>query len=169
MKKTMLFFCIMLIMASPCTIALNDLSSENVDTTEQQSTNDGLPDLIIEDIYYYLHDPGSPFYYVEAKIKNQGDAYLYEGVNVEFTVVKTIFWFFNVKIIYDNIENEYFYGGLAPGETKSVFLSVGDFELPIFGFFKFYAGINLDKKIDESNYNNNRRTERIVCIFGMWF
>lgn len=151
--------------------AFTEIKSNNQGIIEVNNIESavGLPDLIIEDIYYYLHDPGSPFYYVEADIKNQGDAYVYEGVTVEFTVVKTIFWFFNLKIIYDNIETKHFYGGLAPGETRTIFLSVGDFDLPIFGFFKFNAGINLDKKIDESNYNNNKFTEQVFCFFAMWF
>jgi hypothetical protein len=102
---------------------------------------------------------------------NQGDAYAYGNVTVEFTVVRTIFWFFNLRIVYDFTDTFYLYDGLAPGEKRDKCVSDGAFSLSnlLFGFFKFYAGINLDKEIDESNYNNNERMERVNCIFTWWF
>jgi len=140
--------------------------SKSSDLNEKQRVEDGLPDLVIKDIDYYLHDPGSPFYYIEADIKNQGFGYLYDGVTVEFRIVSSIFWLINLNILYENNETEYFSGGIAPGETRTVYLFIGEPHIPIFGFLKFEAGINLDKKIEEKNYFNNRRIERVFTIFG---
>ena len=101
---------------------------------------------------------------------NQGDAYAYGNVTVEFTVVRTIFfWLFNIRIVYDYKDTLYLRDGLAPGETTYDSVSTGDFTLPIFGFFKFNAGVNLDKKIEESNYNNNERMERVFSFLTDWW
>jgi hypothetical protein len=147
----------------------NGIEESDVELIKQQDTCNFLPDLVIKDINYYLHDPGSPFYYIEADIKNQGFGYLYDGVTVEFRIVSSIFWLINLNILYENNETEYFYGGLAPGETSTVYLYIGEPRIPIFGFLKFEAGINLDKKIEEKNYFNNRRIERVFCFFGWLF
>jgi hypothetical protein len=141
------------------------------DLNEKPRVDEGLPDLIIEDISYYPFEPGWDFYYVDVEILNQGDAYAYGNVTIEFTVVRTIFWFFNLRIVYDYKDTLYLRDGLAPGETKTDCVSDGAFSLSLllFGFFKFNAGVNLDKEIDESNYNNNERMERVNCIFTWWF
>jgi len=150
-------------------VGVQSTSANDVSEIKETTEEDSLPDLIVEDITYYDFESGWNFYYVDVHILNQGDAVAYGNVTLEFTAVRTLFWLFNIRIVYEYKDTLNLRDGLAPGETTWDSVSQGDFTLPIFGlFYKFNAGINLDKKIDESNYNNNEGYELVLCILTSW-
>ncbi len=142
------------------------VETKSSDLNENPSLNDGLPELIVKDIVFWEHDPGSHFYYVYGYIKNQGDDYAYGNLTVEFTVKRTFFWLFDTWTIYKDVYSKNLKYGLAPGETISVLPSCGEFTLPLFCFARFYLKINHDKKINESNYDNN---ELMIKVFSFFF
>jgi hypothetical protein len=144
------------------------VESKSSSLNEKPREENGLPDLIVEDIYYYPFENGWDIYLVNVKILNQGDTYAYGNITVEFTIIRTIFWFFNLRIYQHNTVIISLDNGLAPGEKITCGVS-GWISLEFFGFYKFNAGINLDKKIEESNYNNNERMERVTSIAFWWF
>jgi hypothetical protein len=146
-------------------------ANENIssDLNEKPREEDGLPDLIVEDIYYYPYEDGWDIYLVNVEILNQGDAYAYGNITVEFTIIRTIFWFFNLRIYQDNTVIISLDSGLAPGEKITCGVSKGFISLEFFGFYKFNTEVNPDKTIVESNYNNNERMERVTSIAFWWF
>ncbi len=143
------------------------VETKSSDLNEKPSINDGLPDLIIEDINFQEHDPGSGYYYIYCYVKNQGDDYAYGNLTVDFNIKKTFFWWLNMRTIYEVIRSKNLKDGLAPGEKIYVSLYAGEDILPFFCFAKFFVKINTDKKIIESNYDNNKDMLKVFAsIFG---
>lgn len=159
--------CFMLLL--PSAGSMSELKANNKDINESQITDDDeLPDLIVEDIIYYPHDPGSIDYYIEADVKNQGNTTAHGEVTIELKITRLLFRVIPIKVYYHKIDSYKLHDGLEPGETQTKLLTVGYLIPGLFGFYKIYVGINLDKKIDESDYNNNERTEKILVIFNVW-
>ena len=121
--------------------------------------NDDLPDLIVEDFELYSRIPEWGHYSLWAKIKNIGDA-------------QTIGWFQFRVVIYRLILRKipfpvrqfgdiynFYNDTIIPEETQRFHLGSGD-EIPsLRGYYRIFVVINMDKNIEESNYDNNERYE----------
>jgi hypothetical protein len=57
---------------------------------------------------------------------------------------------------------------LTPGGTHKTFILVGGGALPSFGIYRFDAEVNPDRKFEESDYSNNRRTSWHIAFNGRW-
>ncbi|MBE3136289.1 MAG: hypothetical protein IMZ43_02700 [Thermoplasmata archaeon] len=122
--------------------------------------SEGLPDLIIEDIFIdlYYNGPGLPYPALFCRIRNIGDAPVsYIRYNV---VVKQIL--LNI-IPTRTITSENFttstHPGMPPGGTYIGVLPGGTDIFPLFGFFRFHVTMNPDRAVNESNYDNNYYAE----------
>jgi hypothetical protein len=144
------------------------INTKSSNINGNHSKNEVLPDLIIKDIRYFPSATYPYWHYVIANIKNRGNDYAYGNISVQFSVVDTFFWLSNKGTIYDDINIIYLENGLAPGESRYIWLHQR-MELPRFGFFKFFVNINIDKRIDERYYFNNWRMELVFIFDRFWF
>jgi hypothetical protein len=144
--------------------AIETKSSELI---ENPSINEGLPDLIVVDLDFHEHDPGSRFYYVYCDIINQGDDYAYGDLTIEFKVIKTFFWWFNLGTIHEESYSRDLGNGLAPGGKIYTMPYCDTSFLPPFCFARFIVEVNTDNQIIESNYDNNKDMLKVYnSLFG---
>lgn len=154
-------------------VALKDSLQESTTSPKEIfCENTGTPDLIIEDL---LILPGSHPFQEEFSclVKNVGDASTPSNKDLDITV--TVRW--KTFGLLPLIPVRKFIGGtggfsLAPGETVDIPFATTN-RMPVFGFYKFYCTVNPEHIIDESNYQNNVKTETVLFILGLtlnsWF
>ncbi len=136
--------------------------------TKSSDLNENLPDLIVVDLDFFEHDPGSSFYYVYCNVVNQGDGYAYGDLTIEFKVIKTFFWLFKLRSIYMESYSRDLGEGLAPGGEIFTMPHCGSDFLPPFCFARFIVEVNSNKKIIESNFENNKDMLKVYCAFNGW-
>jgi len=121
--------------------------------------NDDLPDLIVEDFELYSRIPEWGHYELWAKIKNIGNAQTMGVFHFKVIIFRLIFRKIPFPVRHwGDIYNFYNYT-IIPGETQRFHLGSGN-EIPrLRGYYRFYVVINMDKNIEEGNYDNNERYE----------
>ena len=129
------------------------------------------PDLIIEDLLILPgHQPGEEEF--RCRVKNVGDASTPSDKFIDITV--TLRWktFGLLPLIPVRKFTASAANSLAPGETNNIPFAYSD-SMPIFGFYEFYCTVNPNATIDESNYQNNLKTETVLFILRLslnsWF
>jgi len=135
------------------------------------NASEGKPDLIIEDLLILPgHQPGEEEF--RCQVKNVGDASTPSDKFIDITV--TVRWktFGLLPLIPVRKFTASAANSLAPGETNNIPFAYSD-SMPIFGFYEFYCTVNPKATIDESNYQNNLKTETVLFILRLslnsWF
>jgi hypothetical protein len=135
------------------------------------NASEGKPDLMIEDLLILPgHQPGEEEF--RCRVKNIGDASTPSGKFIDITVI--VRW--KILDILPLIPVRKFIASaansLAPNETANIPFAYSD-SMPIFGFYEFYCTVNPKATIDESNYQNNFKTDTVLFILRLtlnsWF
>ena len=121
--------------------------------------NDDLPDLIIEDFYLTSRIPQWGDYELWASIKNIGDFQTVGVFHFRVIIYRLIFRKIPFPVRYCEAIYNFYNNTIIPGETQKFILSSGD-EIPrLRGYYRIHVAINLNKNVEESNYDNNERYE----------
>jgi len=122
--------------------------------------SEGLPDLIIEDIYidWNYNGPGPGYPDLFCKIKNIGDASVSE-LKYNVVIEQLLLNIIPIRMIINTYLGAFFQPGMPPGGTFIGDLPTGTDILPLFGFFRFHVTVNPDHSVNESNYDNNYYAE----------
>ena len=132
------------ILSLPSTIAVSELRSQN----------DELPDLSIENIYFYSRIPEWEDYTLIATIKNKGDVYVNESVQARVTILRFLFGIPIIPLLIITRKIS-FYNGIEPGESEDRWVADWDEVPKLIGFYVVIVNINIDRKLKEINYMNN--------------
>lgn len=99
-----------------------------------------------------------------AQVKNIGEADVTGDLSVWFLVRKWgIFYVYS-----DTVTESIASWQLTPGGPHATVILVGGSALPSFGIYRFDAEVNPDRKFEESDYSNNRRTSWCFAFNGRW-
>lgn len=165
MKKTMIGFCIVLLLLIPSVSAIN-FSNSKFDTSTNSSINTAAPDLIIEKIIFEEgHFPFSWDMY--CRVKNIGDG-VASGENVQVTCEGTrlLFGIYPWKKV-GSFDRRYNIN-LDPGESRRCKLaSTTQFPMKLM-FLKFSCTVNLNEKIYEEDYSNNYFNQKFLILIYSW-
>ncbi len=157
------------ILLLPSTIVMSELNTDTAEDIEIQNIiNNGLPDLIIEDIFIRFGSMiGDQIF--DCTIKNIGDAKTEKNIIETHTTVRyKLFGILPLSIVFSETTLHGVGLGLYPGESATLSI-VDDYELPKFGTYSFSCTVNPNKKIGEYTYSNNRYSEGFHVLFGYWF
>jgi len=129
--------------------------------------NDDLPDLIVENIYFYSRRPEWDYWELKVDIKNIGEGIANETITVKFVFLRLVLGI--LPIILVPIRTTDILSGILPGQTITRTIAY-DYGIPhLSGFYIVIVTINTDKKLNESNYSNNWRSEKHNRFFDYWY
>ena len=132
--------------------------------------SDGKPDLIIEGLGTRPTNT-PPHNWVYCVVKNIGSGTAYDFIDVKVEIKRVLFGVFLInKTLRSYFANGWSSGGLPPNNATGIEFAM-DYELPSWGFFRIYriyCWVNPDKRIEETDYNNNFYTEDVFVLFGDW-
>jgi len=101
-------------------------------------------------------------------VKNIGSENANNFIDIKVQIKRVLFGVFPInKTLYHYFANRWDSGGLPPNSTMGVNFTM-DYRLPAWGFFRIYCQVNPDKRIEESNYDNNFYTQDVFVLFGNW-
>jgi hypothetical protein len=122
--------------------------------------NDDLPDLIVEDFELYSRQPESGYYELYAKITNIGDSPASGRFQFKVIFYRLLFRIFPFPVSCFEDDKPFKSGMIMPQETQDHFLC-DDYDFPSrIGTYIIFIEINIEKNIEESNYDNNVRIEK---------
>jgi len=133
------------------------------------STEAGKPDLIIEGLgtrpanIYFLN-------WVYCVVKNIGSGTAYDDIEVKVEIKRVIFGVFLInKTLRSFYASGWSSSGLPPNNTTSLEFAMDD-QLPQgwFRIYRIYCQVNPDKRIEETDYNNNFYTKDVLVLFSDW-
>ncbi len=163
MKKVLLaFIMVSLLMTSVFQIcfsvdAVCIKNKKIVDNTQKELvTNIGQPDLIITDVDIYTHLGGNT---IRLTVRNIGDKYVRN-----ITAKAVIYQHFIFFRIYRKTEEIFWhFNTLEPGRLCEIF--VGSPPFSFFSIFEFNCEVYSE---GESDYTNNYRNKKFLCIFNFY-
>lgn len=164
MRKIFIGIIIVLMLLLPSIPAMSELNLNDENHIESQNiVNSGKPDLIITNVWFDpINIPPGPWYNIKITIKNIGDEKVDENEDINISIIVKK-WFFITYKTYDITIK----GGLEPGKRNHSTFVVWDYDY-IPGFYRFKCNVNVDKTIDESDYQNNIYSEYALKIFSFW-
>jgi len=129
--------------------------------------SEGKPDLMIEGLG--IESSNLPYEYdVFCVVKNIGSENANDFIDVKVEIKRVFFGVFLInKTLRSFFANCLSSGGLPPNETTNIEFA-GDYQLPAWGFYRIYCQVNPDKRIEETDYNNNFYTQDVLVLFGDW-
>ncbi|MBE3141332.1 MAG: hypothetical protein IMZ53_12230 [Thermoplasmata archaeon] len=133
------------------------------------NASDGKPDLIIEGLGTiqaddFIHNK------VYCVVKNIGSENANNFIDVKVHIKRVIFGVFLINKTLDSFfANRWDSGGLPPNSTTGVNFTK-DYQLPQgwFRIYRIYCQVNPDKRIEETDYNNNFYTQDVLVFFSDW-
>ena len=166
MKKLLICLLVCLLVSVPLAAGGFLARTENkvvLDEGQVMVPGEGKADLIIE----WLGMGGTwPFSQSAwAQVKNIGDADVTGYLSVYYSIRRLGFF----TVHYGTVTEEIVSWQLTPGGPHATFILVGGGALPRFGLYRFDAEVNPDRKFEESDYSNNRRTSWCFAFDGRWF
>jgi hypothetical protein len=131
--------------------------------------NDDLPDLIVEDIELYSRQPEHGYYELNAKIKNIGDSPATGRFEFKVIFYRLILGIFPIPVSYFKDDKPFKGGIINPQEIQYHFLC-DNYDFPSrMGIYIIFVEINMDKSVEESNYDNNVRIEKHRKSLVYWY
>jgi hypothetical protein len=131
------------------------------------NAGEGKPDLLIDGLGT---TPANtfPLNWVYCVVKNIGSGTAYGDIEVKVEIKRVIFGMFLInKTLNSFFTSGWSSSGLSPNNTTSSKFTM-DYRLPSWGFFRLYCWVNPDKRIEETDYNNNFYTQDVLVFFGDW-
>ena len=142
----------------------------SIPAIQQKSIGDGvngdLPDLIVEDIYFYSRRPEWDYWELNVDIKNIGGGIANETATVKFVFLRLVLGILPVILL--PVRTTGILSEILPGQTITRTIAY-DYGIPhLSGIYIVIVAINTDKKLSESNYSNNWRLERRIKLGPYW-
>jgi len=103
-------------------------------------------------------------------VKNIGSENANNFIDVKVHIKRVIFGVFLINKTLDSFfANRWDSGGLPPNSTTGVNFTM-DYQLPQgwFRIYRIYCQVNPDKRIEETDYNNNFYTKDVLVLFSDW-
>jgi hypothetical protein len=131
--------------------------------------DDDLPDLIVEDIELYSRQPEAGYYELYSKITNIGDSPASGRFEFKVIFYRLLFGIFPFPVSCFEDDKPFKSGIIMPQETQDHFLC-DDYDFPSrIGIYIIFVEINMDKIVEESNYDNNVRIEKHRKSLVYWY
>jgi len=131
--------------------------------------SEGKPDLIIIGLGTIQADDfiDNEVYCV---VKNIGSGTAYDDIEVKVEIKRVLLGVFLInKTLRHFFASGWSSSGLPPNNTTGMKFAM-DYQLPqcLFRIYRIYCWVNPDKRIEETDYNNNFYTQDVLVFFSDW-